>query len=39
MKQETNRGFMYGCLNKVKEEVKEFIRSKIRLLNPRGYKI
>ncbi|MDN5277834.1 MAG: tagatose 1,6-diphosphate aldolase GatY/KbaY [Clostridiales bacterium] len=36
---EPNRDFMLGCLNDAKEEVKEFLRKKVRLLNPRGYRI
>ena len=31
------RGYMYGCLNRAKEAVKNFLRNKIRTLNPKGY--
>lgn len=27
-------GYMYGCLNHIEEQVMDFIKEKIRLLNP-----
>lgn len=37
MGENTSQGYMYRCLRQAKTEVKEFIRHKIRTLNPQGY--
>jgi ketose-bisphosphate aldolase len=34
-----NQGYMYGCLNAVEPAVKDFLRRKIRMLNPKGYHV
>jgi ketose-bisphosphate aldolase len=34
-----SKGYMYGCLNAIEPEVKNFLRDKIRMLNPKGYHI
>ncbi len=33
------QGYMYGCLNQVEEQVKAFIKDKIRTLNPNSYRL
>jgi ketose-bisphosphate aldolase len=37
-KDSENKGYMYGSLLLVEAEVKEFIRDKIKILNPKGYR-
>lgn len=39
MTENEEAGYMYRCLNQVEEEVKEFIKSKIRILNPNSYSL
>lgn len=39
MVQEVYKNFMYGCLDDAKNEMKNFLRSKIKLFNPSGHKV
>lgn len=33
------QGYMYRCLNQTEQQVKEFIKTKIRILNPKSYRL
>lgn len=39
MESGNDRGYMYGCLNQIEDQVKEYIKNKIRVLNPNSYSL
>jgi ketose-bisphosphate aldolase len=39
MDESRGRGYMFGCINQAEEQVKNFIKDKIRTLNPNSYRL